>query len=97
MRKRNLFDHKKIHEEELNPESKCMLCEINFKNNKSLIDHIMQQHPKKDQLSYKCISCSRNFKSSDMQKDHEESAHTDQNEHNCLECDHQTNSKYNLN
>ena len=32
-----------------------------------------------------------------MQKDHEESAHTDQNDHNCLECDHQTNSKYNLN
>ena len=54
--KKNLFDHKKIHEEELNPESKCMLCEINFNNNKSLNDHIMQQHPKKDQLNYKCRS-----------------------------------------
>ena len=80
-KKKNLDDHIKSHDNKGDTIIKCTLCSINFETEKLLSNHTMSQHPRKF----------------DTLKEPEETGHIIEQQHNCMECDYQTNKNANLN
>ena len=80
-KKKNLDDHIKSHDKKTDTSIKCTLCSINFKTEELLSNHTMSQHPRKF----------------DTLKEPEETGNIVEQQHNCMECDYQTNQNANLN
>ena len=92
-KKKNLYDHKKSHSPAKESEHQCMVCEINFQSMQSLIEHNNTQHPVQEQPKVIGDKCSNELELVDICEAHNKSTHTETQQHNCMECDHQASSQ----